>query len=502
MTYSTHKPLRIARLIALSLVMAPIGTVLPAQEIGALSKLESLRSLSTLEHLQSMGNLQNFVQLRALSQLRALESLQVLSGIGQDLDVEYGAQDDPADSMFRSAQAALRRGEHQRAAELFRSVRTRFPRSRPATDAGYWEAFSLHRLSGRENLRTALELLTTQRARYPDASSAADARSLAARIEGQLASMGDSRSAQSLINRADRMAGTCPKEDEDERLMVLDALLTMDSERALPTLKTVLARRDECSAVLRRKAVFLVSRKGSSETEDILVDVLRNDPDKEVREQAVFWLGQANTGKSTNALLEVLRTSRDAAVLEKAVFSLAQQRNERAQMALRDMARRSDLDIEVRANAIFWLGQRAPAGSNAEQFLVDLYPSLNETKLKERALFAIAQRRSPESQRFLAALAANAREPMEVRRTALFHAGQAGMPLSQMRDIMRATNERELRSHLVFVIANRKTPEAVDALMDIVRTETDVEIRKTAIFWLGQSKDPRAGPFLLSILDR
>ncbi len=471
MNYSIHKPLRIVRLVVLALAMAPLASTLCAQGLGQLRALEDSPSLD-------------------------------IARANSERDVVYGTQDDPADSLFRAAQTALRRGEHQRAAELFRAVRTRHPRSRPASDAGYWEAFSLHRLAGRENLRTALELLTAQRARYPGASSASDARALAARIEGQLASMGDSRSAQNIIGRAERMAGTCPREDEDERLMVLDALLSMDSERALPTLKTVLARRDECSAVLRRKAVFLVSRKGSAETEDILVDVLRNDPDKEVREQAVFWLGQANTEKSTNALLDVLRTSRDAAVLEKAVFSLAQQRNERAQMALRDMARRRDLDVEVRGNAIFWLGQRAPAGGNAEQFLIELYPTLDETKLKERTLFAIAQRRSPESQRFLAALAASSREPMEVRRTALFHAGQAGMPVSQMRDIVRGTRERELRTHLVFVIANRKSPEAVDALMDLVRTETDAEIRKAAIFWLGQSKDPRVGPFLLSILDK
>src|SRR5690606_37812607 len=147
-------------------------------------------------------------------------------------------------------------------------------------------------------------------------------------------------SAQRLAERAESLSQTCPDEDEDERLMVLDALLTMDSDRALPTLKQVLARRDACCVALRRQAVFLVSRKGSSETEDILLNTLRTDPDREVREQAVFWLGQTNSEKSTTALLDLLRASTDEDVLGKVVFSLSQQRNTRASEALRDLARR------------------------------------------------------------------------------------------------------------------------------------------------------------------
>jgi HEAT repeat protein len=91
---------------------------------------------------------------------------------------------------------------------------------------------------------------------------------------------------------------------------------------------------------------------------------------------------------------------------------------------------------------------------------------------------------------------------MKVRRTALFHAGEAGLPVSQLRDVLRSAPEEEFRKHVVFVIANRKTTDAVDVLMDVVRNEPNAEVRKSAIFWLGQSKDPRVPPFLLSILDK
>jgi HEAT repeat protein len=254
--------------------------------------------------------------------------------------------------------------------------------------------------------------------------------------------------------------------------------------------------------VLRRKAVFLVSRKRNSETEDILLNALRTDPDREVREQAVFWLGQVNSEKSTTALLELLRTSTDNSVLEKAMFSLAQQRSERAQTAIRDMARRSDLSNEIRGNAIFWLGSRGGNADSTTAFLMQLYPTLTEKELKERVLFAVAQRRTPASTRFLTALAMNQSEPMEVRQNALFHASRSGMTLAQLRELYRSSTEKEFKNQVIFAIGNLRTTESVDLLFDIAKNDQDREMRKQAIFWLGISKDPRAPGFLQDILNK
>lgn len=421
------------------------------------------------------------------------------------LDAYTAAQarsQDPADSLFRAAQAAMRRNDNARAASLFRTVRTRYTASPLAADAGYWEAFSLQRVGGQENLTAALEALAEQRVKYPDAASAADARALSARIEGQLASRGDAASAQRITERAQTMSQTCPDEDEDERLMVLDALLTMDSERALPTLKQVLARRDACSVALRRKAVFLVSRKGSGETEDILLNALRTDPDQEVREQAVFWLGQTNSEKSTTALLDLLRSSKDEELLGKVVFSLSQQRNTRASEALRDLARRTDVPREVRGNAIFWLGQRSQSADEAVKFLSELYPTLNDEELKSRTLFAISQRKTPAAQRFITGIALDPKESLEVRRAAIFHAGRAGLSIPDMRQIYRTADDSEIREQVIFAISQKRTAEALDVLMEVASSDSSREMRSKAIFWIGQSKDPRAAEFLLKLLNK
>src|SRR5437868_15036868 len=52
-------------------------------------------------------------------------------------------QSTPADSLHRAGQAALNRGDYQKAVDTYRELRRRFPRSSRAGDGLYWEAFAL-----------------------------------------------------------------------------------------------------------------------------------------------------------------------------------------------------------------------------------------------------------------------------------------------------------------------------------------------------------------------
>jgi len=50
----------------------------------------------------------------------------------------------------------------------------------------------------------------------------------------------------------------------------------------------------------------------------------------------------------------------------------------------------------------------------------------------------------------------------------------------------------EVRKQAVFALSQRPTDEGVPALIRVVRTSPSGELRKSALFWLGQSDDPRA----------
>lgn len=52
--------------------------------------------------------------------------------------------------------------------------------------------------------------------------------------------------------------------------------------------------------------------------------------------------------------------------------------------------------------------------------------------------------------------------------------------------------ELEVRKQAVFALSQRPADEGVPVLVRIARSNPHAELRKTALFWLGQSEDPRA----------
>jgi TolA-binding protein len=421
------------------------------------------------------------------------------------------ATQDPADSLYRAARRALNRNDYSGAAARFRAISRRFPRSAYAGDALYWEAFALYRAGGIDNLRAARAALGQQAQRYATAGTreSGDAATLAARIDGELARRGDAEASARTTAQATAAAsaptrtqtGACPDADDedDPRVAALNALLQMDAENALPILKRVLARRDACSVGLRRKAVFLVSQKKGADTEAILLDVVRNDPDGEVREQAVFWLSQVPSERTAVLLDSLLRSSTDRQIQEKALFALSQHRSERGGDALRAYVQRTDAPMELREQAIFWLGQRR--SEETATFLRDMYARLTERQLREKIVFSLSQQRSAENARWLLERARDASEDLELRKQALFWAGQGGAPIADLVGIYDQMPDREMREQLIFVYSQRRDPAAVDKMFDIARRDPDRELRTRAIFWLGQSKDPRVMQFLSDLIN-
>jgi tetratricopeptide (TPR) repeat protein len=426
------------------------------------------------------------------------------------------AKADPADSLYRLAREALSRGDYKRAAEIFHRIPERYPQSAYAGQALYFEAYSLYRVGGDEELGTARDRLKLLKQRYP-AIAKKDGDPLLTRVCGELAKRGDESCAASIGSLADerdtdvtggetrnigpqgRNCSPDADEENDDRIAALNALLQMDADRAMPILQKVLARRDPCSVALRRKAVFLVSQKRTDQTANILMSVARSDPDQETREQAVFWLSQVPG--STGLLEEILKGNSDENIKEKALFSLSQQNEPRAQQILRDFAGRENENGDLREKAIFWLGQRR-SGDNTE-FLRSLYARLTNEDLKEKILFSLSQQRGAGNEQWLMNIALNPKENIELRKKALFWAGQSGVAISELSKLYDRMNDTEMKEQIIFVLSQRqRDPAAMDKMFDIAKNEKDTELRKKAIFWLGQSRDPRVQQFLMDLINK
>ncbi len=418
------------------------------------------------------------------------------------------AQQDPGNALYNSARQLLNRGRYAEAAGQFNQLIRQYPRSSYVPDAYYWAAFALYRTGDDGNLRQATSLLETQASRYPRAATRGDGDALLARVYGELARRGDAHAGEWVqahaaaagVDTARVGVAVCPDEDDDPRVAAMNALMQMDAANAVPVIRQVLARRDPCSTELRRRAVFVLSQKRTDQTEDILLGVARSDPDGDVRGQAVFWLSQVGSDKAVTALDSIMRSSGDPDLRDRAIFSISQIHSPRTAQILRDYAAREDAPEETREKAVFWLGQQSGQGNAA--FLRDLYGRVSPADLKEKILFSVSQMHSTENTRWLMDLALNSREDVELRKKALFWAGQSGADIADLTALYDRTNDRDMKEQLIFVYSQRHEGAALDKMIDIARHETDKDLRKKAVFWLGQSRDPRAAQALLEIINQ
>jgi HEAT repeat protein len=415
------------------------------------------------------------------------------------------ADADPADSLYRQAREALNRDDFRRAATLFGELTQRYPRSAYAADALYWRAFALYRSGSEADLREGLRALAQQRSQYPKAKTTADANALEVRMHGELARRGDPSSA-AVVSRSASERTSCSSGDDDGdvRTAALNALLQMDADRAVPIIKQVLARRDACSIPLRRKAVFLLSQKQTGETEALMLDVAQHDPNQGVREEAVQWMGQIRTERAAAALEDIALRSPDQALREKAVWALNEQNLSRSDAVVRRLAESDDTPSRVREKAIFWLGQKS--SSENAQFLRELFNRIGKADgtegVRKGILFSLSQMRGVGNDRWLLSVAADPSQTIEVRKHALWTAGEAGVRAAEFIPLYDRATERPLKEHLIWVLSESRDRAAADKLIDIARNDRDPELRKKAIFWLGQTHDPRVQQLLLDIINK
>ena len=411
------------------------------------------------------------------------------------------ARSDQADTLYTSAREMLNRGEYRRAAQFFRDLSQRFPKSAYAADALYWEAFALYRIGTTEELRAALKALEAQRSRFPDAKTQADAAVLATRIQGALAARGDSRASVQLANAATNQAGSCDKEDQAVRIEALSALGQSDPESVTPILRRVLAKRDECSAQLRRRAVFLLGRKADAGAEEALTDVARNETDADVRSDAIMWLARMPGEKSVATLEELLRSSSDERTQRAAIRALTSHPSPRARQGMRALIERNDASERLRAEAIGSFDKERSTNEDAA-FLRGLYAKLDSPRLKERTIYAVARLGGTENEQWLLNLARQNDEPIELRAAALRRVAGTSMPIADVVKMYDGVSDRQLREQLIQVYGSRKEPEATDKLLEIVRTGTDPQLRRLAISSLTRKNDPRTTKLLLEIIDK
>ena len=417
------------------------------------------------------------------------------------------AHGDPADSLYRVAREALNRGDYRRAAQLFNDLTQRYPSSSYAYVSAYYEAFSRYRIGTTEELKLAdrtLRGLTNRTApsngwRHGDDT---DVSGLRTRIRGALAMRGDSDAAD-LVEQAARQAGaSCDQEDLMVRVEALNALSQMDAAAALPILRRVLERKDDCLVELRRRAVFMLARRADAEGTSILISTAKYDPNAQVRAEAVSYLPRMPGDAGLSALEDILRKEDDERIQRTAVRALMSSDNPRARTSLRGLLERRDANEGLRLQ-VLEAYSRDRGNTDDGSYLRALYNRTDSERMKLAIIGALARIGGRDNQDWLAGLVRNTGESSQVRSAALQRVSRsADVSVGEIGRMYDAADSRSMREQLLSALASRKEPEATEKLIDIARNSTDLEMRRQAIGYLSRKNDPRATKLLMELIEK
>ena len=416
------------------------------------------------------------------------------------------AQGDPADSLYRVAREALNRGDYRRAAQLFNDITRRYPGSSYAYVSGYYEAFSRYRIGTTEELEAGERALEALPARDVPAARGwrnddTDVNGLRTRIRGALAMRGDAGAAEQVEASARRAGSSCDQEDLMVRVEALNALTQMDAAAAMPILRRVLERRDECLGELRRRAVFMLARRGDADATTLLISTARNDPNATVRSEAIGFLGRMPGDAGVSTLEDILRTSDDERIQRSAVRALMISDNTRARASLRGLLDRRDAPEALRIQVLDAYARDRSSPDDAD-YLRALYTHAESDRFKMALIGAIARIGGRDNQEWLVGLVKNASEPTQLRSAALQRLGRSDTPITDLARMYDAADSRSLRQQLLQALAGRKEPEATDKLIDVAKTSTDPEMRRQAIYYLSRRNDPRATRLLMELIEK
>jgi HEAT repeat protein len=263
-----------------------------------------------------------------------------------------------------------------------------------------------------------------------------------------------------------------------------------DSVDVLPQLLRT-AQNGGIARAARTRAVHWLGELGDESMVKPLEQLASADVDDDgLGEAALFALSELPDGVGIPSLLRFARADRDSRVRGKAVFWLGQSDDKRARSEVRAIAQDNSLPDAVREKAIFVIGQHDGASDDDVAFLKALFPKLESTKLRDQVLFSISQTDNASARQWLMSIARDESVPVEVRKKAIFWAGQSGAPIKDLAALYDALQPGVLKEHMIFVLSQRDERAATDKLLAIVRDNSDSRMRKKALFWLAQKDDP------------
>jgi HEAT repeat protein len=408
------------------------------------------------------------------------------------------APQDPADSLYRAAREQLNKGDYRKAADLFKSLPEKFPRSVYADDAKYWQAFSLYRIGGTPELRQALDVLLTLEASTPGAAADSRTARVATRdsLQQVMRQMADAqRTADQTARIAQRTVSPAVTNAE-----TLDALAraSSDLQSRLATFSMRTGRVD--AAGLAARIANVLAQRGYADDPAVKQALAAAgnecDPDEQsVRVEALSALMQSapTSGRSMAVKILAKRDKCSEPLRRDAVMLLGNSRDSSVASVLIPVAK-SDPSESVRSTAMQWLVRsNSDAALSA---LIDLASSDTSTAIRRNAASALAQSSDPKAKAEVRRLLDDAATDATVRQAALSGFNPSTLTADDatwLEGLYSRTTDQGIKRRIVSILGYTGGQNNTQWLTTLMRnTDEPLEMRAYALQSVGRGMDVAA----------
>ena len=298
--------------------------------------------------------------------------------------------------------------------------------------------------------------------------------------------------AKALEVEARRDSGQPPKpenqNDEDLKLMAIQALQNSDPEQAIPLLEKLLE--GTASPRVKSRALFVLAQSDSPRAREVMKNIAKGNSTPELQNRAIEYLGTQGGRESRATLGEIYSSSSDVDVKRRILraFMVAGEKDRLMTAA------QSEQNPELRAEAVQQLGVMG-----AHDELWQLYQKESSVDVKKRIIQAMFVGGNTTR---LIELAKTEKDP-ELRRTAVRNLGimgskQTGAALVEIYNTDKSPDIRKA------VITGLFQQNNATALIDLARKEQDVEMKKEIVSKLSLmgNSNPEVMKYMMELLNK
>jgi tetratricopeptide (TPR) repeat protein len=366
---------------------------------------------------------------------------------------------------YDQGQSALDAGRWDRAVTSFDRVIE--AKGTKADAALYWKAYAQNKQGQRPEALATITILLKD---YPKSRYLSDAKALEVEVK----------------QNAGQPVNPAAEQDEELKIMALNALQNSAPEEAIPMLQKVL--QGTGSPKLKGQALFVLAQSNSPRAREVLVNIAKGNANPDLQTRAVRYLAIHGGRESRAALADIYASSTDVD-MKKRILNAFMQSGEKDRVLA---AATSEQNPELRASAVQLLGNMG-----ATEELWTLYQKESAVDVKKQIIRALFTSGNVTR---LSELAKGEQNP-ELRLLAVRNLGVMGSKRTSdvLVEIYNSDKDPDIKKAVINGLFVSNNPEALVAL---ARKESDPAMKKDMVSKLSNMHSKVATDYLIEILNK